>query len=960
MHSGQVNASQLLASFLGSENEKIGQSIAQNDFAGELKKFIPAPAKGATIPGDASQLPEAKPQNVSSPGSGQQALSAKTQAAPQTKPSGPTVTRQRKSATDTRTKIDSMKAKAKQEASLFIANPIADTILGDLQCPAEIRKACNGNQSQDGSISIKDLKSLLDTQPANGSTDRAQVPAEHARALVESVMAKEGGTSQQSFASEGTLQSSIPIKTEGSYTPGEFKGLLDKVLQVAATQQKQLIGSGALSGSAEPAKTSEGLKTSQTENLTATVLPSFISEDVGTGNFEKVSVKNTFVSQSKSPSPETQSVNAGDVRKNSTDSVTDDLKYDERLIAAKFPTQNRDLDGAALGMEAGTKGGSGQAGPTTGPATASPAVLQEAAQMPLKGLDPILENLNAVIISAGQPQPETKSAAIPAPGAPHDGSVAQAQNLASPVKGAEKQADRSRGALNSSRLPQDVTKQSEAAQIKTVEAEYPSNERSFDSGPNLAGTSQKIQAKPQAPATGQEKMTVEFQQTAPGVGTDGKTTPKETLVQTGQEAIPAAESLSSKSRDSIKGFEQRVDLSSSVKSADAVPKNEAQAVAAETDSKEIPVELRQTSQGVEADGKTTPNETLVQTGEEAIPAAESLSSKSRDSIDGFEKRVDLSSSVKPADAFPPNGTQTVGAKTDSKETPVELRQTSQGIEIAGKAVSAVAGEKPADTGGKMASQQQVPDVPWGFGSPTEDVLSRTNASVFVDGSNSGASLHESAPATSGMDAQKAAETQTAISGQNTAILSKQIEKQSGSSDSAPESAVLQSSTQGFQGVSQVNAARMDNPAGNGFTYYDPYRSAELAQNMREQVTGAGARQLVLEMEPDELGKISIKVGAKKDEISVVAQTQSVDAREALMKHSPELRQDLKDQGLVLDKFTVDVNGEKSGGGNYPEANKAADKIKPPSKTAKAGSSQISGGNVYIRKTDSRSQISIFA
>ena len=103
---------------------------------------------------------------------------------------------------------------------------------------------------------------------------------------------------------------------------------------------------------------------------------------------------------------------------------------------------------------------------------------------------------------------------------------------------------------------------------------------------------------------------------------------------------------------------------------------------------------------------------------------------------------------------------------------------------------------------------------------------------------------------------------------------------------------------------------MDNPAGNGFTYYDPYRSAELAQNMREQATGAGARQLVLEMEPDELGKISIKVGAKKDEISVEALTQSVGAKEALMSNSPELRQDLKDQGLVLDKFMVDVNGRK--------------------------------------------------
>ena len=407
----------------------------------------------------------------------------------------------------------------------------------------------------------------------------------------------------------------------------------------------------------------------------------------------------------------------------------------------------------------------------------------------------------------------------------------------------------------------------------------------------------------------------------------------ETSVRTGEEAITAAESLSSTSRDSIEGFEQRVDLSASLKSADAVPKNEAQAVAAKTE---------------------------VRTGEEAITAAESLSSISRDSIEGFERRMDASASAKSTDAVPQNGTGAVAAKTDSKETPAELRQTSQVIETAGKAASAVAGENQAEAGGKMAGQQQVPDAPWGFGSPTADVLSRTDASFFGEGSNSGTSLQESASATSGRDAQKAAETQTAISGQNTAILSKQIEKQSGSRDSAPESAVFQSSASGFQGVSEINQARMDNPAGNGFADYDPYRSAELAQNMREQVTGAGARQLVLEMEPDELGKISIKVGAKKDEISVVAQTQSVDAREALMRHSPELRQDLKDHGLVLDKFMVDVNGEKPGGGNYPESNKAADKIKPSSKTARTGGIQTSGGSVYIRKTDGGSQISIFA
>ena len=56
---------------------------------------------------------------------------------------------------------------------------------------------------------------------------------------------------------------------------------------------------------------------------------------------------------------------------------------------------------------------------------------------------------------------------------------------------------------------------------------------------------------------------------------------------------------------------------------------------------------------------------------------------------------------------------------------------------------------------------------------------------------------------------------------------------------------------------------MDNSAPNGFAYYDPYRSAELVQDMRERLEGAPASQLVLDMEPDGLGKINIKVERQK-------------------------------------------------------------------------------------------------
>lgn len=107
-------------------------------------------------------------------------------------------------------------------------------------------------------------------------------------------------------------------------------------------------------------------------------------------------------------------------------------------------------------------------------------------------------------------------------------------------------------------------------------------------------------------------------------------------------------------------------------------------------------------------------------------------------------------------------------------------------------------------------------------------------------------------------------------------------------------------------------------------------------------------------------KISLKVEAKKDEISVVALTDNESARQVLMKDSPALRQGLQDQGLVLDKFTVDVNRDKSSGGNYPEDNNPKSQNPPFSRAAKTGAIQAVSGPAYIRETDLRSQISIFA
>jgi flagellar hook-length control protein FliK len=921
MQSAQVNASQLLASFLGSENEKIAQAIAPHDFAGELKKLMPATAIGAEPSvRDAAVKSEkgvaADPRKKSS--------GAQIPAAAEKISSPAPSIREQSGVTDSRTKINAIKSKAQKEKSLFVTNPaIAATVLADLQYPAETRKACEGMQTKQGLISVKDLKSVLDTQPAIGSEVRAQVPAEHAHALVESIIVKGGGTNQKEFASGGPLQSSVQIKTEGSYTPDEFRGLLEKVLQQADTTQPQIVKPGPQPDPGS-AKTAEGQKIGQTQSLVETVLPSFISTD-----HENDASRKIFAENSNNHTSEAQSAKARDLRGDSIETVSDNLKSEQQLSTAKFISGGEDHEGVTLVTEAGLKGSG--TGSSTSSASASPSLRQETAGIPVEDLDPVLKYFDARIVSTGSQQPEADAVPTMAPNTPHETLAAQAQNLAPQVKASEKQADGPRGTLSSWRVQQHIAEQTEAARIKTVGAEFPSGERSFDSDPNRAEVlSQESYTKTQAATTGFEKI-----QALPGENSrsneiDGKAA-----------SANQTSGNSGKMSDSIEGLDHREDLSTAAQSEDPVPGNEARVLATKPHSEEIPAELRETSQSVESEGNAaSENEILGNAGEKAVPASEPLAGKLSDLL-----------KVK---------TEAISVKTDPDKIQAELRETPQGVENDGKAASAVVRENPAGAGGTTVSQPESPPWSWRFGYTTDDFNPGADLSVFHDKSDSGSSAHESSSTLAGMDALTVSESQTALSGLDTATLSKQIEKQFGSKDSAPESAVFQNSASTFQGVNETNLPLMDNSAQNDFAYQDPYRLVELAQNMREQFTGGATRQLVLEMEPNELGKISIKVEAKKDEISVVAVTQSEPARQALMKNSPELRQDLQDQGLMLDKFMVDVNREKSGGGNYPEANNPKGKNPPVPKTAKIDSIQAATGPAYIGKTDGQSRINIFA
>ncbi len=192
-----------------------------------------------------------------------------------------------------------------------------------------------------------------------------------------------------------------------------------------------------------------------------------------------------------------------------------------------------------------------------------------------------------------------------------------------------------------------------------------------------------------------------------------------------------------------------------------------------------------------------------------------------------------------------------------------------------------------------------------------------------------------------------------------ALREKPVETPVGNKDSVAQSMVFQNSASAPHSE-QISPPKPDNLVRSGFDYYDAYQSAELGQDMGERLSGTASSQLVLDIDPDGLGKISIKVGAKKDEITVAALTQSEPAREALMRNASELRQDLQDQGLVLEKFTVDVNSGRSGNGNYAGANNGGGKITPPPKETGVLNVQTPAPSVNNTNMTRRSQISIFA
>ena len=199
--------------------------------------------------------------------------------------------------------------------------------------------------------------------------------------------------------------------------------------------------------------------------------------------------------------------------------------------------------------------------------------------------------------------------------------------------------------------------------------------------------------------------------------------------------------------------------------------------------------------------------------------------------------------------------------------------------------------------------------------------------------------------------------QLVLGGQAGAVAAKRINEPSISRDSSPGPAMLQASLPNLQ---TINMSPAGNSSQGGFSSYDPYRAVELANEIREQAPSAAGGTLVLDMVSEGLGKVNLKVEAKKGEISVEAMTQNEPAKQALMDHSVELRQDLRNQGLVLGKFMVDVNGGGHQGGGGTNADQYGGKGRGPYKPVEVRAAKLSEATPSAAAVTGQSRISVFA
>ncbi|MCE5333032.1 MAG: flagellar hook-length control protein FliK [Desulfobacteraceae bacterium] len=845
MQASSLQASQLLSTYLGRKNEKIGQSIVKSDFAGELKKLMPAPSNDASA---VSRTASEDAEESASASSASSETKTKKTKKPSRNAGESEKTSEGTNATDAKTKLKNIKTRAKNSETLYIANPaMIETILSDLQYPAETIQAYKSLQNKEGMISVKDLKSLLERQPGPvGDAEQGRISSEKAQALLGAIVAREGGQVTHTLGN-GKLAASLGVTANSSYSASEFRDLVDRVLQ---TNNKQAdSGKNGQTEAGIASQIASNVQKGQTKSLASSALPSFLKEKGET----------TVTPGSEAAKTRTATANA---------ETASSVPAAERKPGAARPDVTEEIAGASSSSASLTESSAaniaaGYDKTVKNPAdryavapqgAAAPIEEQAAPAMKIEDLAAALDQLNGKIVSV-----ESATAAAkgenPLQSPTLEDIVSQVQNLSVAAKDAEKQATR----IPASELgdPRDIGEILHPNQITTDPADGGEG-HSKDSGSESPfsmiadGMKKSVEEKRASENPSNNFASVELGES-------------EVLREAREKGATAPAVISQASEDAASGVKKEA-AENNDQLAQSGTVHSAKSASGEAAEAEAPVKGESGSRVTMPDaGKAAQVLGKGATESANLAGANAASARSFDAEAGWSESGEV------------RGTEQTGA---------------------GVSASAAKLETTGLTGGK------------------------THARLYED-----------------------------------IAASNEVKAGGGNRDGAPEWTMVQNRAEDFQGA-RINVGSMQNTSGNGFSFYDPYHAVDLAQSAREAAESV-ENGLVLDLEPDELGKMSIKVGAKDSDVSAMVMTESESARQALVKGAPELRQNLQDQGLSLGKFMVDVNREKTGGGNDQGAGNSGSSNFSFPQSDKASQKTVRTQTVY-RSASSNSQINLFA
>ncbi len=1084
MQSGQVNASELMAAFLGSVKDNLGQKIVNNDFTGELEKHLPKQlTTDATTGLEGTGKTDGANEDSKASATGS---SVTSQNGTGGSPSVGSAT------SGAKTKVGDSRAEEKK--SLFVSDPaVLETILANLHYPATTRDQCQQLLGKKGRLSIQDLDSILSTRPDSGSTTGGEVPAESVSALLESVVKDSGNQQGNALALGNNVQSSIAVKSGGSYTRDELRSLLGKVVDASQKNSRKTKTSALASSTSSVVETNppEGLQSGQTQELVATVLPSFISGgrkvspqpvlDANTGDNQRESKK---ASINGTDSPDNQAkgvsgaesgslagVSAGDTGSSSVNGTavaagiapagqgTQTVSSGASAAAGVHAMEDEATVTAAVGLDVASelsdliksgmgtaRGGSSALGATTG--VDSPKEVEGRAQVVVQdapGLGKHIEQL------AGGRTQSSENVVLQTTGANTD------DNLITPPQMENSSGD-GFAFYDKNRMSQSG-EQSRGSKTAGGSAANPGGEGipnilfSYTSSNNGTGSVSGVLSRDSVGQAVSDK-------TARVAADSGQTSSAGDGQSSGASvANSAAAAVSAKSGtkgltdvDQLLFMSQGVAFAANVKDATGGSAQNisdlanfvGQAVSDKTarvaaDSGQTPPSGEGQSSGASVDNSAATT-VSAKTGTEGLTDADQLlfmsqgvafAANMKDATGGSAQNIsDRANSVGlegsdkttrvAADSgqTPPAGEgQSSGASVDnSAATTVSAKTGTEGLTAIDQLLSmsqgaAVAAKMKKSTGGSV---QNVSGSAKSDGQTVSDKTAqvagdsgRTLQSAQAGGSGAGNSSSTASASASPLAQQEAASMAANVTDQSSPSGDEQSAGSPGSSmdNNVAASASVKADTDkvasveqfvvgtqgggvaakrvedlaatsdpvaGAQGVQAaasnlqtINMHPADNSPQNGSGMYDPYRAVELVNDMREQAAGGAGHSLVLDMVSDGLGKVNLKVEARKDEISVEALTQNEPARQALMNHSVELRQDLRNQGLVLGKFMVDVNGggvgqggkDSSGAGNHGQS---AGRGRGASRMSDVSIVKTSEAPVQAAPQTVRSRISFFA